>query len=422
MGTGGFFELGRLTRRKFVGLATAAIGTVLVSDLGAVAQGSEIRIGTLMPLTGAGGPFGGDMQKAVVGAVERINKAGGPLGRQIRLFNEDDQTDPDAAVRAAHKLIDVNHAVAVIGTWASAVTLAVAPLCQKSKVVEMSTSGSSNITKIQKGGYVYRTEPDDRLFGKAMADFAASKGWKRVALLGAKVGYTVDFTEIFTKRFATHGGTVVSTIFPPAEQQTFQTEVAKTFQAKPAAVVLTGYEPDSTQILRDVVRGGFKSQFLTFGYSVTDALIKNVGAGAEGLYMIDEGVAGNSPAHKEFLEVLGVSSGTYPFASQAYDMIELVALAIEASKQATGTGINSKMRQISNPPGETIYNFDTGAKLIRQGKKIKYSGASGAIDFDQDGNITAASFDVLQVRNGKRTPIGNMPNVTGDLWAVGTRG
>ena len=39
--------------------------------------------------------------------VAEVNAAGGVLGRQIELVVEDDQTNPEAAVRAARKLIDV---------------------------------------------------------------------------------------------------------------------------------------------------------------------------------------------------------------------------------------------------------------------------------------------------------------------------
>ncbi len=58
-----------------------------------------------------------------------MNAAGGVLGRRIELLGEDDQTNPEAGVRAARKLIDVDKVSAIIGTWASAVTTAVAPLC-----------------------------------------------------------------------------------------------------------------------------------------------------------------------------------------------------------------------------------------------------------------------------------------------------
>ena len=66
----------------------------------AIARGQEpIVIGTLIPLSGGGGVYGADMQRAVVLEAEVINAAGGVLGRQIKLVHEDGQTNPDAAVR-----------------------------------------------------------------------------------------------------------------------------------------------------------------------------------------------------------------------------------------------------------------------------------------------------------------------------------
>ena len=59
-------------------------------------------------------------------AVEEVNAAGGVLGRKVQVVSEDDQTNPDAGVRAARKLIDVDKVSAILGTWASSVTTAVA--------------------------------------------------------------------------------------------------------------------------------------------------------------------------------------------------------------------------------------------------------------------------------------------------------
>src|SRR5262249_56421490 len=123
-----------MTRRELL-KTWAGGGWVLGVPARAVAEAKEpIPIGTLCPLTGAGGSYGPDMQRAVVAVVERINKAGGIAGRSIQLFHEDDQTNAEAGVRAARKLIDVNRVVAIVSTWASAVTLAVKPLCVEAKV------------------------------------------------------------------------------------------------------------------------------------------------------------------------------------------------------------------------------------------------------------------------------------------------
>src|SRR5215204_3584000 len=103
--------------------------TALLSGIAAIAapsvlraQGEPIKLATLTPLTGAGGPYGPVMAKVAAAVVEEVNKAGGVLGRRIVLVSEDDQTNPEAAVRAARKLIDVDKVSAIMGTWASSVT------------------------------------------------------------------------------------------------------------------------------------------------------------------------------------------------------------------------------------------------------------------------------------------------------------
>src|SRR5688572_11322240 len=93
------------------------------------AQADPIRVGILTPLTGAGGNDGPRMLKAMQLVFEEVNKAGGVMGRRINTIIEDDQTNPEAAVRAARKLIEVDKVSVILGTWASAVTSAVAPVC-----------------------------------------------------------------------------------------------------------------------------------------------------------------------------------------------------------------------------------------------------------------------------------------------------
>ena len=67
------------------------------------------------------------MVKAVKAVIDEVNAAGGVLGRKVELISEDDQTNPEAGVRAARKRIDVDKVSAILGTWASSVTTAVAP-------------------------------------------------------------------------------------------------------------------------------------------------------------------------------------------------------------------------------------------------------------------------------------------------------
>src|SRR2546426_10863430 len=133
-----------MTRRQLL-QASGTAGLVLSAPAFLRAQSKEpIPIGTLCPLTGAGGSYGPDMQRAVVAGGGRINKAGGISGRPVALFHEDDQTNAEAGVRAARKLIDVNKGVAIVSTWASAVTLAGKPLCVEARGFVLGVVGAGN--------------------------------------------------------------------------------------------------------------------------------------------------------------------------------------------------------------------------------------------------------------------------------------
>src|SRR3989442_11554922 len=82
-----------MTRRELL-KASGTAGLVLSAPALLSAQSKEpIPIGTLSPLTGAGGSYGPDMQRSVVAVVERINNAGGISGRPTLSFNQDAQSN-----------------------------------------------------------------------------------------------------------------------------------------------------------------------------------------------------------------------------------------------------------------------------------------------------------------------------------------
>ncbi len=407
----GHLGFNSISRRALLAVTFGAVSLTVAPGMDwASAQDGQITVGVLMPLSGAGGSFGQEMMASAKVALEEINAAGGPLGRQIRLIEENDETSPEVAVRGARKLVDVDKVSAIIGTWASSVTLAVAPIVQEKKIVQFSTSGASRITEVQKNGYVFRTEPDDLLFGKAYAEYANQQGWKRAAVLGLNVPFTEMTVEAFRQRFIERGGEVTSFTTYNEDQTTFRTEVSKAFADNPDFIHISGYEPDITAVLKAAYQSGLSGRFIVPGFAVSQELIKNAGPAAEGLLLVEEGVAETSPAYQRLSKVLG-GDRYYSFGAQAYDQLVLLALAIEAAKSTDGTELMEAVKKISGPGGTKVSSFAEGVELLRKGDDIDYEGASGPIDFDADGNIVKANFRVSEVKDGKITPVGQISDV-----------
>src|SRR5580765_6452894 len=194
----------RLSRRTFLQATGSTLALASLPRLVA-AQTAPIKLGTLTPLTGAGGSYGPSMRKAMEFVAQEVNAAGGVLGRPIQLVSEDDQTNPEAAVRAARKLIDVDRVVAITGTWASAVTTAVAPLCWESKTFLTTVSGSDTITQLPHLGYLVRTQPNTQLQGKKFAEFMVAQGSKRAAILAVQAPFALPTQKVVGEELKKRG-------------------------------------------------------------------------------------------------------------------------------------------------------------------------------------------------------------------------
>jgi branched-chain amino acid transport system substrate-binding protein len=392
-----------ITRRELL-KASGTAGLVLSAPAILAAQSKEpIPIGTLCPLTGAGGSYGPDMQRSVVAVVERINKVGGINGRPVQLFHEDDQTNAEAGVRGARKLIDVNKVVAIVSTWASAVTLAVKPLCVEAKVFVIGVSGADSVTQGDHKGYIARTQPNTNLQGRMYAKFAATKKeWKRVAYMALQTPYAQSFGDAFTGVLKAAGVTITDSLIYEDKKPSYRSEVTRVLATNPDLIMLEGYTPDSVVMAKDIYKAAYKGAILAPSFAINAKFVEGVGAEvAEGVWNMDRAPLFDSPAYKEFSAAVP-SGDQSPYAPQAWDQMTLVALALAAAKgEASGTVIKDNLRAVSNPPGTVVYSFADGAKLINEGRKINYEGASGSCDFDQIGDILSAPFSVQQVRKGK---------------------
>ena len=151
---------------------------------------------------------------------------------QIELASEDDQTNPEAAVRAARKLIDVDKVAAVMGTWASAVTTAVAPLCWESKTFLTTVSGSDTITQLPHQGYLVRTQPNTHLQIGKLGDFILSLKAKRVFVLAAQTPFALPSQKRLGEVLTKGGSELVGGVIYDKDKTTFRSEIDQALKAR----------------------------------------------------------------------------------------------------------------------------------------------------------------------------------------------
>ncbi len=391
-----------MTMTRRAALASAA-AVSLASPFVVRAQNEPIRFGALNPLTGAGGPYGPSMRKAIDGIVSQVNEAGGLLGgRRIQVVGEDTQTNPDAAVRAARKLIDVDKVCAIMGTWASAVTTAVAPLCWENKTMLFTVSGADSITQLPHNGWIIRTQPNSTLQITKLAEFlGGDRAAKRLFIIAAQTPFAISNREILEREMPKYGGVVAGQVIYDREKTTFRSEVDQALRTRPDFLFLNGYTPDVTIILRELFRAGWTGGKVSPAYAVNARLLDSLPAEVtNGTVTWAPSPAVGSPAFARLQGLLGTQDPD-PYSCQTNDHAALACLAIEKAKSAAPEAIRETVRKISQGPGEKVASVLDGLKLIREGKEINYEGASGACDFDAVGDILTCPFRYEVAEGGK---------------------
>lgn len=394
----------QISRRGLLGGLAVTTGVVTSATI-LRAQPAPIRIGTLTPLTGAGGQYGPNMANVVKAIAEDVNKAGGILGRQIIVVSEDDQTNAEAGVRAARKLIDVDRVSTIIGTWASGVTTAVAPLCWESKTFLFTVSGADSITQLPHNGWLARTQPNTTLQGDKYARFAleVTHSGKKAFFMMPQTPFTQSTYASFQAAYKKVGGSTEILIYDD-KKPSLRTEVDQLMKFGPDALFVGGYLPDTTVLIRDLYRAGYKGKIVGPGYSINQKLVDAIGQAdaIEGAYSMQPSPQEGSSGWTKVAAITGQATPD-PYSCQVHDHISLAILAMAAGKDASGQAIRENLRAIAQGGGQQVTSAADGLRAIAAGQKIDFEGASGPCDFTPVGDIIDVKFRYEQVRNGKMT-------------------
>ena len=396
-------------RIRAIAVVTALFGVILLSGCGPGNQTTTepINVGAIVPLTGDGSDFGPGMAEAARIAVDEVNAAGGPIGRHFKLYVEDDATSPDQGVRAAHKLIDVNHVSAIVGTWSTAVTKAVFPLTLDANILEMNVSGAPQVSTLQPPGQhtIFTVNATDTDLSKIVAAALRKQGPSRVTIMANNDEATSTFAKVFSDAFRAEGGSVIKTIIYPSDQKSYTTEVAQALKTKPDAYVLACFTPDGAQILKEAFQAGSNGNWVVPAWCLNDQLVGLVGPNVvQGDIAFDLIPVADAAAYKRlagtYLAKTGKDLFNNVYAAHVYDSIHLLALAIEKAQTLKPLELGKALIVISNPPGQDVSSYQEGAALLKQGKAVHYQGASGPIEFNQTGDMSPY-VGLFSIDNGK---------------------
>ncbi|MCG8446061.1 MAG: ABC transporter substrate-binding protein [Hyphomicrobiales bacterium] len=376
---------------------TLAAPTILRAD-------EAISIGSLTPNTGGGGPFGPNITASHKRVADLVNSQGGVLGREIRLFQENSETNPETAVRAADKLINVNKVLGILGTWSSSVTLGIMPRCQEAGVIQMCTSSSADIPARDQKGLVFNFQALSPVWGRAIGDLSLRRGFETFNVMALNNDFTGSMIDGFVGVVG-RDKILVEPFYYNGGQASYRSEVTQLIGEDPEAVFIPAYVTDFTSVYKEIFRQGYEGQVISVSIATTPAFKDVIGDAANGIIHGVPVPPITSPAYKEYLTEAGLEdtgSVQHPFGTAGRDQMSVLLLAMEKAGTTDTAEIAKAIWDVTTGEGKkTVYNVTDGLAAIRAGEEINYSGASSSIEFDEEGMVLGRDFQLAEIRDGK---------------------
>lgn len=323
-------------------------GTALAED-----SKEAIVIGEIAALTGPTALNGIQEQKGAQLAEEEINRAGGVLGRPVRLVTLDFAGKAEEGVSAYKRLVQQEKAVAVIGTNFSNVNIAMAPVTDQFQVPVLSNAIDIRATTQPNGkpwAYSFLAQPSSISWGKSMAKVALEViGAKTAAILvDSGLAYATSQADPFEAYFTNHGGKIVAKEAYAAGTTDFKALLTKIKNARPDVILIPQYGQAAGLATVQARELGIQAAILGPNTFSTSDYTNVAGAAIEGVYFVNNVDMGDTAFtdffqrfeafHKEPPKTVNTMFG--------YDNMYIVKAAIEKAGAADPQKIRNALESI----------------------------------------------------------------------------
>ena len=387
-----------------------AVAAGVLALNGAAVNAADISVGSAAAVTGPIAELVVDIVAARNLAASHVNEQGGLLGGDTyQLVQGDSQCDPKAAVDAGAKLVNVEQAVMVIGPNCSGATngMAQSVTIPAGVVMLSDTATAPTISELDDNDLVFRVAPSDAYQGVSLAENAWELGYRKLAVTYANDDYNSGLAGVFTAAFTELGGTITGNEAHEPSKASYRAELATLAAGEPEGLALFAYFGGSgITILRNSLENALFGKFLGADGMMDNSVIEQIGAdNLRGNILLSQPKSDTGESYQAFAAAF--ESPEAPFVAHGYDIAFLAALAIEKAGAADRGLISAALRDVANAPGTVIRpgEWAKAKAAIAAGEDINYEGASGAIEFDANGDV-AGTYSLNGVGDdGTWTPI-----------------
>ena len=349
-----------------------------------------IKIGCVLELSGELAPMGGRMLDGARMAVEEINAAGGVLGKEVELVEEDGATDPDKGFDRVKKLVEIDGVQVIVGPMITPTSELSIPYAKEHKIplITMSATGVP-LSELEGTEWYFRTCLRDDAQGLVLADIIMDKGYTRLATIVLDNTYGIGLEEYTVDGLEAAGweGEHVQAIHYDITKKDYRSELEVISANNPDVVLAVTYASDGIIIFKQALDMGLDEiAWLGCDGNYGSGLFEEAGSAEfmEKAIVAGTRTIGTGPLYEQFVPAYTAKFGEPPetYCDTTYDAVWAAAKAIEAAGVYDGQAIKDALVE------------------------LEFEGATGPISFNELGDRASGAFEVWEVVEDPTTETG----------------
>jgi ABC-type branched-subunit amino acid transport system substrate-binding protein len=353
-------------------------------------EAKTVKIGVVLDLSGDLGPMGNRMLNGARLAAEEINAAGGLLGKDVELVEEDGKTDPSAGLDRVKKLIEIDGVQVIVGPMISGTSKLAIPLAKEHQVPCITMSATAfELSEMDGTEWFFRACLLDDAQGRVLSQVVMDGGYTKLATIVLNNLYGKGVQAALVEGLKEKGwtGKVVAKVEYDEAKKDYRTELGQIKDSGPDVVLLVSYADDGIIIFKQALEMGLdKIAWLGCDGNYGSGLFKEPRSAEfmEKAIVAGTRTVGFGSTYEQFVAKYTDKFGEAPeiYCDTTYDAVWAAARAIKAADDYDGAAIRDALT------------------------KLSFEGASGPISFDAKGDRASGAFELWEVVKDPSTETG----------------
>lgn len=373
-----------------------------------------VAIGALVPFTGTSAAGGASYERAMVMAIEHLNREGGVLGEHFRLVTRDSHSTVERTSKSLQQVME-HDVVGLVGPEDVALIQAVRDELKEASIPHLLPSSVSyaHFADSSSGGMVFLS-PSAEIISCALANRIYSEQYSRLVVIYSPSPYRQAFAQAVVEAFetfrtSTNIGVGLALPLPP-DTTSYVATIQQALAFEPDVVVIATEASvganlvNTWQSLRTV-------QWYFDPALRSEEFLRNVSATTvDGSVGISQSLPDDAETFAEMFSARW--DGEPPEVGSYLHYDAVITLGLATIRAATALGrlpeaeeVAEHVLPILRPPGRTASWTELGDAIaaIRAGEELQYVGAAGRLGVREDGHVepSVAVTRFWAVRDGQ---------------------